>query len=61
MRAECGLQSKCVLAALSCFLLFSVPASAEKLTAVCKDIGGYRVDDTNGKLVGGVDKLTDVS
>jgi hypothetical protein len=49
------------LAALASVVAFSAPASAEKLTAVCRDIGGIRVDDTNGALVKGTDGLTDVS
>jgi hypothetical protein len=48
-------------AVLASVVFLSVPASAEKLTAVCRDIGGYRVDDTDGRLVGGVDELKDVS
>lgn len=50
-----------ILVAFACLVSFSFPALAAKLTAVCRDIGGYRVDDTNGQLVGGVDKLTEVS
>jgi hypothetical protein len=48
-------------AVLASVVFLSVPASVEKLTAVCRDIGGYRVDDTDGRLVGGVDELKDVS
>ncbi|WP_267421958.1 hypothetical protein [Methylobacterium sp. GC_Met_2] len=50
-----------VFAVLISVMLLGGSASAEKLVAVCTDIGGYRVDDTNGQLVGRLDKLTDVS
>lgn len=49
------------LAVLASVVAFSAPASAEKLTAVCRDIGGIRVDDTNGALVKRTDGLADVS